>query len=228
VATTRTALRTRSSTRSGSTSSTRKKTQAVADTTKSEAARVAGTASDKVTDVASTGIEQARQVTDQAMEQAHQLLDQATSQLHGQASEQTQRLSANLRQLGEHFSTMADSGQPGSTAHSLVQQLADRAHQAADYLERREPGDILNDVQDLGRRRPGAFLLGAALAGIAAGRLTTAVKDAKETGTAGRSTPLPSGATTTAASRRTTATGGASVDGAAVAVDPYPAPGGGW
>lgn len=201
MATTRTPARTRSSTTRGSTTASgRRKTQAVAGTTKNEAARVADTASEQVADVAATGKEQARQVTDEAMQQAQQLIGQATAQLQSQAGEQTQRLATNLRQLAEHFATMADSGEAGTSAQSLVRQLADRAHQAADYLDGRQPGDILDDVQRLGRRRPGAFLIGAALAGVAAGRLTTAVKDADD-----------------AAAGRATAP-----------VDPYPASGGGW
>lgn len=201
MATTRTSARTRSSTtRGSSTSSGRRKTQDVAGTTKAEASRVADTASRQAADVAATGKEQARQVTDEAMQQAQQLMGQATAQLQTQAGEQTQRLSANLRQLGEHFATMAGSGESGTTAQSLVRQLADRAHQAADYLEGRQPGEILDDVQRLGRRRPGAFFIGAALAGVAAGRLTTAVKDADEAGAGQTATP----------------------------VDPYPASGGGW
>jgi hypothetical protein len=42
-------------------------------------------------------------------------------------------------------------------------------------LEQREPGDLVAEVRRFAQRRPGAFLVGALLAGVAAGRLTRGV-----------------------------------------------------
>jgi hypothetical protein len=72
---------------------------------------------------------------------------------------------------------MAEAGESG-TAQSLVQGAAQHADRAAGYLDGKQPGELLSDVQRLGRRRPGAFLLGAAIAGIAVGRLAGAAKRA--------------------------------------------------
>ena len=110
--------------------------------------------------------------------QTQNLLGQASEQVSAQATEQTQRLSQNIRQLAQHFSQMAGAGEPGSTAHSLVQTAAQHADRAAGYLDGKHPGQLVTDVQNLGRRRPGAFLFGAALAGIAVGRLAGAAKRA--------------------------------------------------
>ena len=128
--------------------------------------------------VAGTAKEQAANVVGEAMTQTQNLLGQASEQVSAQATEQTQRLSQNIRQLAQHFSQMAGAGEPGSTAHSLVQTAAQHADRAAGYLDGKHPGQLVTDVQNLGRRRPGAFLFGAALAGIAVGRLAGAAKRA--------------------------------------------------
>jgi len=141
---------------------------------KQQAGEVAGATSSAAADVAGTAKEQAGQVVGEAVNQAQDLLAQTQQQITDQAGEQTQRLAANVRQLAQQLTSMAQSGEPGTTAHSLVQQLADRGHRAAGYLEGRQPGDLVTDLQSLGRRRPGAFLLGAALAGAAVGRLAAA------------------------------------------------------
>src|SRR4051794_16922229 len=163
-----------------------------------QAGEVAGATTSAAADVAGTAKEQAGHVVGEAVNQAQDLMEQTRQQVTTQASEQTQRLAGDLRplpqqvtpmapaghagatpgfvgeQLAEQLTSMAQSGQPGTTAHSLVQQLADHGHRAAGYLEDREPGDLVADLQSLGRRRPGAFLLGATVAGAVVGRLAAA------------------------------------------------------
>ena len=48
----------------------------------------------------------------------------------------------------------------------------------AHKLQTRDPGELLDEVRSFARRKPGLFLLGAAAAGIVAGRLTSGVKAA--------------------------------------------------
>jgi hypothetical protein len=45
-------------------------------------------------------------------------------------------------------------------------------------LQNREPAELLEEVRSFARRKPGLFLLGAAAAGVLAGRLTSGVKAA--------------------------------------------------
>ena len=53
-------------------------------------------------------------------------------------------------------------------------------------LQNREPAELLDEVRSFARRKPGMFLLGAAAAGILAGRLTSGVKAAhSDSGPAG-------------------------------------------
>jgi hypothetical protein len=60
----------------------------------------------------------------------------------------------------------------------VARQAADRADRAADWLGEREPGDVVDEIRSFARRRPGAFLIGAALAGVVVGRLTRGAVDA--------------------------------------------------
>ena len=160
------------------TTTTDSKVADAAGTAKDQAAQVAGTTASAAGDVAGTAKDQAAHVVGEAMSQTHDLVGQATDQLNTQATEQTQRLSRNIRRLAQHFSQMAGAGEQGSTAQSLVQNAAERADRAAGYLDGKQPGDLVSDLQNLGRRRPGAFLLGAAIAGVAVGRLAGAAKRA--------------------------------------------------
>jgi plasmid stabilization system protein ParE len=122
-------------------------------------------------------MEQAGHVAGEAVDQAQQLLQQTAQQLNEQGTEQTRRLAGNIRQTAEQLTSMAQAGESG-TAQVVVQTAADRARSAADYLEGKQPGDLLGDLQSFGRRRPGAFLLGAAVAGFALGRVAMGAKKA--------------------------------------------------
>jgi hypothetical protein len=143
---------------------------------------VAGTAKEKAREVAGEAGRQARDVTAEAGERARDLVYEARGQLRSQASTQRDRAAANVRSFSDELAKMATSGQSGP-ATTLVREAADRARAFATYLEEREPGDLLEEVREFARRRPGVFLLGAAIAGVLAGRLTRSVTAATtETG----------------------------------------------
>jgi hypothetical protein len=72
---------------------------------------------------------------------------------------------------------MADGGERSGTASEIARQVADRGDRLATWLGDREPGDLVEEVRSLARRRPWAFLAGAALAGVVAGRLTRGAVD---------------------------------------------------
>lgn len=122
--------------------------------------------------LAQNAADRGRDVAAEASRQAQNLMGQASAQLREQAGAQQQRAADGLRQLGEQLRMMSDrTDQPG-VATDLVRHASDRVQQAAQWLDQREPGTVLNDVRDYARRRPGLFLAGAAVAGILAGRLT--------------------------------------------------------
>src|SRR6476620_9819120 len=137
--------------RSGSTAS------AVGD----EAKSVASDAADGGRRVAETAASGAKDVVAEATTQARQLFDQLRSELDGQASSQGQRAVGGLRSLADELRQMAAAPDQRGVAGEAAQQAADRASSFADWLDGREPGDILAEVRSLARRRPGAFLLGA-------------------------------------------------------------------
>jgi hypothetical protein len=81
----------------------------------------------------------------------------------------------------------------------LARQAADKAHAFAGWLDQRDPGSLLEEIRQLARRKPGTFLLGAALAGVAAGRLTRGAVDANSSATSPDGTGVPAGSSMHAA-----------------------------
>lgn len=113
-----------------------------------------------------------RGIATEAGHQAQNLVGQASAQLREQAGIQQQRAADGLRSLGDQLRAMSDRADRPGIATDLVRQAADRVHQAARWLDQREPGMVLEEVREYARRRPGIFLAGAAVAGVIAGRLT--------------------------------------------------------
>lgn len=123
-------------------------------------------------------------VAAEATGQARHLLGEARTGLVGQVSEQQVRAAASLRSLGDELGRMADGSEQGGLATDLVRQAAGHTGTVAGWLEDREPGDVLHEVSEFARRRPGVFLALAAGAGVLAGRLTRGLKDAPSGGLA--------------------------------------------
>jgi hypothetical protein len=148
--------------------------------------------------------QQAGQVLDEAKRQTADFLDAARTEATQQAAVQRDRTVQSLRTLGDELNEMAQNSSQQGTAADLVRQASDRARQVAQFLDEREPGQLLDEVRGYARRRPGTFLLGAVAMGVVAGRLTRA-------GAAGQRDHTPTMATnggpmpTTAGSSRTTA-----------------------
>jgi hypothetical protein len=143
---------------------------------------------DQASDLANSGVQAGKHVGDVAREQAsgvaaeagrqgRNLLEQAQGQLHEQAAEGQQRIAQKLLSLSDELRSMAENSNQG-VAVDVTQQAASRVRDAGHWLEKREPGQVVNEVQSFARRRPGLFLVLAAGAGLVAGRLTRGLKDA--------------------------------------------------
>jgi hypothetical protein len=145
------------------------------DVAREQAANVGQSVSDAGSHVAQTATDQARQVAAETARQARDLMGEATGQVRDQASVQQQRAAHQLHSVADELHEMVAKGGQSGLATEVAQQTADRLHGAASWLERREPGDLLTSVRDFARRRPGMFLAGAAIAGLAAGRLTRGI-----------------------------------------------------
>jgi uncharacterized phage infection (PIP) family protein YhgE len=150
------------------------------DVAKDEAKNVKDTAAQAGSQVASTAADQAKEVAQETQRQARDLLAQGRSQLKDQAMTQQQKAAQGLSSLAQELRGLADgtsSGAPGP-ARDLLQQASGMVESFADRLQNREPAELLDEVRNFARRKPGLFLLGAAAAGVLAGRLTSGVKAA--------------------------------------------------
>jgi len=143
---------------------------------KEQAGNVGQSAAGAVADVAQTTKEQGREVVAEAGRQARDLAHEARTQVREQAVTQRDRAVSGLRALGDELEQMARGGQQSGTASEIARQAAGRTREIARFLESREPGELLEEVRAYARRRPGTFLVGAAIAGVLAGRLTKAVR----------------------------------------------------
>jgi hypothetical protein len=150
------------------------------DVAKEEAQNLGQTASQAGSQVASTAADQAKDVVQETQRQAKDLLDQGRSQLKEQTIAQQQKAAGSLTSLASEMRSLADGtsqGAPGP-ARDLLQQAAGMVENFSSKLQNREPAQLLDEVRSFARRKPGTFLIGAALLGVAAGRLTRGIQAA--------------------------------------------------
>ncbi|WP_461173723.1 hypothetical protein M1D93_03035 [Arthrobacter sp. Z1-9] len=142
------------------------------DAAKEEAADVARTAKGSAQNVAQTAKEEVANVASEAKSSAQGLLSQAKSGLSSQAGTQQQKAAEGIRTISSQLQSMADAPDQQGMASDLIRQAAQRSESVASWLENKQPGDLLGEVQRFARNKPGTFLLLAAGAGVLAGRLT--------------------------------------------------------
>ncbi|MEJ7629955.1 MAG: hypothetical protein WKF54_10230 [Nocardioidaceae bacterium] len=159
-------------------SSESEQSSGVKDVAGEQAQQVAGTAKHQATQVVDTAKEQVQAVTSDIRDQTRQLAGDAREQLMDHAGSQRDRAVESLRSVGDELSEMAEKAESSGLGVQLAREGGDVTKKVADFLEQREPGQLVDEVRDLARRRPGAFLLGAALAGVVAGRAARGAKSA--------------------------------------------------
>jgi hypothetical protein len=149
--------------------------------TKDRATGAAASATEGARQVGQAATEEARNVASTAAEQARTVAGDTITQLRDQANEQAagqrDRLVATLGSFGDDLSRMADQAPDGGMATDLARAAARRARDLRDRIDGRQPSELLDDLRDFARRRPGTFLLGALTAGVVAGRLFRATAD---------------------------------------------------
>jgi hypothetical protein len=160
----------RSQSRSGQAASS--DSPSTTDVAREETVGVGRTAVDTGEQVAQTAAQQAKQVASETGRQARDLLNEGLEQVRNQAGEGQKKAAAGLHTVADQLHEMAESSSSSGVASDLTRQAAQRAHDAASWLEAREPAELLDEVRNFARRRPGLFLAGSALAGILVGRLT--------------------------------------------------------
>lgn len=150
------------------------------ETARTEATATADQARQAAGQVAETVAEQGRAVVGEARQQAGKAFDELRGRAVDEAEEQARRAAGLVRRWSDDIGALADDARGDSPARSLASQVSDRGHRAADYLEKQGVDGVLHDLRHFARRRPGAFLGGALLAGVVAGRLARAAGGATQ------------------------------------------------
>jgi len=156
------------------------------DLAKDQASQVKQSATEAASQVGSTSKEQAAQVAQEAKTQAKDLAGQATGQVSQQVGQQVNagrdKIVFTLMSIGDEIEQLLNGGgaKESGMVSDFARQAQTRVNDFANMLENREPADILEDVRSFARRRPGAFLLGAALTGVIAGRVTRGAQAARK------------------------------------------------
>ncbi|GAA0309616.1 apolipoprotein A1/A4/E family protein [Kineococcus aurantiacus] len=145
---------------------------AVAGTAKEQASAVAGTAKEQASEVAGTAQQGLSEVVGEARDQVGDLLEGLRQQLSEQSDSVRDRLAEFLREAGSELAGMAEAGGRSGYATQVVRQVGDRASAWGAHLDQHDAPALLDQGRSFARRKPGAFILGALVAGVVAGRLT--------------------------------------------------------
>ena len=147
----------------------------VAQSARQEATQVASSAADNAKQVASEATMQAKAVAQQAKEQVTNLVDQTRLEVLQTAQQKGEQAATGLRTFADQLRSLAI-GQPDQAGQlqGYVQEAQDRVSALATRLENDGPQAVLADVTRFARQRPGVFLMVAAGAGFAVGRLVRA------------------------------------------------------
>lgn len=136
---------------------------------------VAAVGQEQAKAVASTAGDQVAQVAGEVGAQARNLIDESKNQLHDQARAQTDQIAAKLREVGDQVQALVEGRtQDAGAVGDYAQQAVQTVNRFAGRIEERGFDGVIDDVQRFARRKPGTFLIGAALAGFGVGRLLRA------------------------------------------------------
>ncbi len=181
---------------------------------------VAATARSGGADALSEAKGQAGEVLHEAKSQVRNVAEDLKHDAHQQASRQTERAAEGLRGLAQQIGALVD-GRPAEAgmAGDYARRLGDRVTAVAERMEDGGVDGMLQDVRRFARRRPGTFLLGAAVVGFAAGRVLRAGAQGQQGN--GNGSSLPAGQASPAMPRPAAA----AFAQPAVPADPILAPG---
>jgi hypothetical protein len=151
-----------------------------ASSAKETAQEALSSASEHGSQVAGTAKSEAADVVAEAKDKATDLLADVKTQADEQSKTQLKNLAAKIGELADELDGLVRGSDTGGTVTDAAQQLADKTRQLSSHLDSRQPLDLLEDMRSFARRRPAAFLGGAAVAGVLAGRLTRGAKAAQD------------------------------------------------
>ncbi|GAA3623665.1 hypothetical protein GCM10022267_07230 [Lentzea roselyniae] len=136
-----------------------------------EGVEVAQHAREAAGQVGTTVAEQAAQVRRETADQARHVVKDVRERVAAEAESQAQRVSKQLGRIADELGEMARSAPPGSMSAGAIRSASDTSRQAARFLDERGAQGLLDSARDYARRKPGTFLLGAAVAGFLVGRV---------------------------------------------------------
>lgn len=142
-------------------------TQQIKDQTRA----VGETAAQAGGDLVQSAKEQGREVVAETGRQAKQLYGQVRSEVTDQARTQQKRIADGLYSVANEASRIADQGGESGPVTNVVRGASGRIMRAGQWLEVREPAQIVDEVKAYARRHPAVFLLAAGVLGAMAGRL---------------------------------------------------------
>jgi len=122
-------------------------------------------------------LQQAKQTTNEVVSQVQQ---QASSQVNRQKETAASELSTVVNAVRRFGETLNNEGQ-GPIARFAAQygdKAANSLDRVAQYLREQDPKQLLNDVQNFGRRQPALLIGGAFLLGFAGARIIKSSMDA--------------------------------------------------
>lgn len=152
----------------------------VAGTAKQEAADVSDSAKSAAANVADTAQHEAGNVAQEAGKQGRRVLDEGVEELRTQASAGQQRLAEMARSYGGELQSMtknSDESGPVTDLANSAQQVFD---DAANWLERTEPSDVLDSVRRYASRNPWQFLAISAGVGFVGARIVRGLKSSAD------------------------------------------------
>jgi hypothetical protein len=141
-----------------------------------QSAQAAGQAAGEVKDTAK---QQAQRVGYEAKSQVRNVASEVRGKVSDQARTQNDKLVGGIREMADNLDEMRGDRQD-SPATQIVSRVADSGRQLAGYLETKGPEGVLREVEDFARRRPGAFLATALVAGFVVARLGKGVAKADD------------------------------------------------
>lgn len=143
---------------------------AVRETAGQEGTAVAQHARQAAGEVGATAREQVGQVAQEARGQAKHVVSDMRERVASEAEEQARKVSRQIDRIADELGSMADGSGPDSLTAGALRQVSDAGRQAARYLDERGARGLLDSAQDFARRKPGTFLIGAAVAGFLVAR----------------------------------------------------------
>ena len=145
--------------------------------------RVTDNLAQKSRDAGASVKQKARQTKDRLMDKGTEAAHQAKDRTRAFAEDRKSQLGERIHGYGSAVHRAAEKlreEQDPNIAH-YADMVAERLDQAADYVQSRDPGMILRDVENAARRRPEIFFGGMFLAGLVIARFLKASSQRDDT-----------------------------------------------